>query len=71
MVKNGLTTNERVKIGQATYYLEKTKSFLEEWIRIREEEVKTKEKRKFEVHESAEKYYGVDAAWSIKTIKEK
>lgn len=71
MIKNGLTTNERMKQGQATYYLERTKSFLEEWLKIREEEVKTKTKRKFEVHSSAEEYYGVKADWGIIKIKEK
>jgi hypothetical protein len=35
MIKNGLTTNEKVKFGQAKYYIERSKSFLEEWLRIR------------------------------------
>jgi hypothetical protein len=42
MIKNGLTTNEKVKQGQALFYFERTQAFLEEWVKIREEEVNTK-----------------------------
>jgi hypothetical protein len=40
-------------------------------LKIREEEVKTKTKRKFEVHSSAEDYYCVKADWNIQKIKDK
>ena len=68
MIKNGLTTNEKVKHSQAKYYLERSESFLVEWVKIREEELKSKTKRKFEVHDTAEEYYGVKKNWTIKMI---
>lgn len=43
MVKNGLTTNEKIKYSQVDFYLGKCEAFLTKWIALKEKEEEFKD----------------------------